>query len=143
VWAPTYGQTRQELLAARDADWESVNFFDPRVILDGRSLGGVDDSLRFSDVYRVPLEEGNFLQSVDPGVPGDQTRVASVGWFVRLRPLSPGRHTLVLAARNGGDGGIIFHIKVGRKGRHCGRDHGGRATGAGTRRTNRVNRDFR
>lgn len=120
AWAPTDGQTRQELFAARDSFFSGTS--DPRATLDGHSLGSLDDALRLTDVYTIELENGNFIQSVDPGVPGDQTRVASGGWFVRIRPLPRGHHVLVLSARIDGDRvGIRFHIKVG----HCGRAHGG------------------
>jgi hypothetical protein len=111
VWAPTNGQTREELLASRDALLSALA--DPRATLDGHSLGNLDDTLRLSDVYTVALEPGNFIQAVDPAVSGTETRVASNGWFVRLHPLTPGHHELVLSDRIQGDlFEIVFHITV-------------------------------
>jgi hypothetical protein len=94
AWAPSFGQTRQELLAARDSDLATIS--DPRATLDGRPLS-LDGALSLTDVYTIPLEQGNFIQTVDPGVPGDETRVASGGWFLRIAPLTPGQHELVLS----------------------------------------------
>jgi hypothetical protein len=112
AWAPTDGQTREELLASRDAAF--VGITDPRATLDGRPLR-VADSLRFSDVYTIRLEPGNFVQTVDPGVPGDSTRVATAGWFVRITPLSPGQHELVLSdVIDGTVFDVTFHITVRR-----------------------------
>jgi hypothetical protein len=112
VWAPTDGQTRDELLAARDAALATNS--DPQATLDGRSLR-VDDALRLSDVYTIALEPGNFIQTVDPGVSGDATQVASGGWFARITPLNPGRHELVLSdVIDGTVFDITFHITVRR-----------------------------
>jgi hypothetical protein len=113
AWAPTNGQTDAELLAERDA--ALVDLSDPAVTLDGRALE-VEDTLRFSDVYTIGLEPGNFIQTVDPAVLGDQTRVATAGWFLRLNPLPPGEHELVLSVDFDGSPGaqITFHISVGK-----------------------------
>jgi len=108
VWDPT--ATREELLAARD-DALAGNS-DPRATLDGHSLR-VDDALRVSDVYTVALEPGNFIQTVDSGVSGDAIQVASGGWFLRIQPLQPGRHELVLSDVIAGTVfDITFHITV-------------------------------
>jgi hypothetical protein len=111
AWAPRHGQTREELLAARDRFLSTLS--DPRATLDGRSLGNLDETLRLTDVYTIPLEPGNLIQAIDPGFSGDQTQVASAGWFLRLRPLAPGPHELVLSDRiNGALLDITFHITV-------------------------------
>ncbi len=113
-------ETDDELLAELDA------FFDPsaehpRAILDGRSLGSsVATSLRYTDVYAIPLEPGNALAEVDPALVGaDETRIASVGWYLRLKPLPPGRHVLVLSDTIDGVGKleVKYRITVGRCGK--------------------------
>ncbi len=113
AWASTDGQTDAELLAERDASLVGIS--DPAVTLDGRALE-VEDTFRSTDVYTIGLEPGNFIQTVDPGVLGDQTRVASAGWFLRLNPLPPGEHELVLSVAFDGSPGaqITFHISVGK-----------------------------
>jgi hypothetical protein len=111
AWAPTDGQTREELVDSRDSFLAAIS--DPRATLDGHSLGNLDDTLRLSDVYTIPLEPGNFIQTVDPDVPGDETQVATADWVVRLRPLTPGHHELVFSDRVFGDLlDITFHITV-------------------------------
>jgi hypothetical protein len=119
VYPTTPEETDEELLAELDS------FFDPdaerpRATLDGRSLArAVEASLRYTDVYTIPLEPGNFLASVDPSLVGaDETRLASAGWLLRLRPLPPGRHLLVFSNEIADVGKleIKFHITVGRTG---------------------------
>jgi hypothetical protein len=114
AWASTDGQTREEILADRDAGLVGIS--EPRVTLDGRSLR-VADSFRLSDVYTIALEPGNFIQTVDPAVSRDTTRVASGLWLVRITPLPPGQHELVLSdVIDGTVFDITFHITV-RKGK--------------------------
>lgn len=115
AWPPTDGQTDAELLASRDAFLMGLS--DPTVTLDGRAVE-VEDTFRSTDVYTIGLEPGNFIQTVDPAVIGDQTRLASAGWFVRLNPLSPGQHELVLSIDFDGSPGaqITFHISVAKQG---------------------------
>jgi hypothetical protein len=50
------------------------------------------------DPYTIQLEPGNFLQTLDPAVTGDSTRVADAAYF-RLLHLDPGDHTLVASAK--------------------------------------------
>jgi hypothetical protein len=114
AWVSGDVDTRAELLADRDAGLVGIS--DPRVTLDGRSLR-VADSLRLSDVYTIRLEPGNLIQTVDPTVSGDTVRVASGPWLVRITPLPPGQHTLVLSdVIDGTVFDITFHITV-RNGR--------------------------
>jgi hypothetical protein len=114
AWASGDVDTREELLAERDAGLAGIS--DPRATLDGRPLR-VADSLRLSDVYTIRLEPGNFIQTVDPAVSGDTTRVASGIWLVRITPLPPGQHELVLSdVLDGTVFDITFHITV-RKGK--------------------------
>lgn len=113
AWAPDDSASDEQLLAERDAGMVGVG--SPVATLDGRSLD-VGDSLRLSGVYTVPLEPGNFIQDVDPGVVGDEVRLASGGWFLRLNPLTPGRHELVLSDEVDGTVlDITFHLAVGRR----------------------------
>jgi hypothetical protein len=60
------------------------------------------------------LEPGNLIQAEDDGVLGDETQVASGGWFLRLKPLTPGPHELVFSDVIDGVGvfEIRFHITV-------------------------------
>lgn len=118
---PNPGDTPAILPADVKSAFAEGVFSDPAAALDGRSLGNLDPALRLTDVYTIPLEPGNFIQSVDPDNPevaGDHAQVASGGWFLRITPLRPGQHTLVLLDRIEGDlYDITFHITVG----HCGR----------------------
>jgi hypothetical protein len=104
-------QTAEELLVARDGCLEQVS--DPQAILDGSPLR-LEDAPRLTDVYTIKLEPGNFIQTVDDGVPGDETEVASGGWFVRINPLTPGEHELLLSTVIDGAevAAIAFHITV-------------------------------
>lgn len=91
-WAPTDGQTDQELLEA--AEFFASGVSDPRVVLDGRRLP-VGDAYT-SGVIDVKLHGGNFLHAVDPATADlDETQLAFIGYFVKLA-LSEGDHTLII-----------------------------------------------
>lgn len=57
----------------------------------------MDDALTLTDVFTIPLEEGNFIQTVDSNVVGNETQASSGVWFLRITPLTPGRHELVFS----------------------------------------------
>lgn len=108
--------TDEELIADLDSFFDPT-IEDPRAKLDGRSLANsVAASLRYTDVYTIPLEPGNFLAEVDPAVFAgvDETRLVSAGWWLRIKPLPPGRHLLVLSNTipDYGKLEIKFHITV-------------------------------
>jgi hypothetical protein len=91
---PAHVETDQELLdEARTLDATDH----PRATLDGSSLGTslTEASRRFTPVYTIPLERGNFWSALDPTFNTvDETRQASAGWWLRLNPLRPGHHEL-------------------------------------------------
>jgi hypothetical protein len=115
---PAHVETDQELL-------DQIRSFSvtdhPRATLDGRSLEGslTEDSRRFTPVYTIPLEPGNLWSTFDPAFNTiDETRQASAGWWLRLKPLRPGHHELFLAndVTDFGTLGIEFEITVGHGG---------------------------
>ena len=65
-WASA-GETDAELLAGRDDALATAS--PPLATLDGRPLD-LDGALESSGVYTIPLEPGNFIQTVDPSVSG-------------------------------------------------------------------------
>lgn len=92
AWAPTDGQTDQELLDA--AEFFASGVSDPRVVLDGSRVPTGDAYV--SDVIDVTLYPGNFIQTVDPATEGlDVTQIAFIGYFVKIA-LSEGSHTLII-----------------------------------------------
>jgi hypothetical protein len=117
VALPRPGETDEQLLARlRGSDPAAL---EPRARLDGVSLkGAVARSLRFSKVYEIPLEPGNLAAMLEPSLAGaSSTRVASFGWWLRLRPLRPGLHHLVFstALPLAGRQKISFDIRVPRR----------------------------
>jgi hypothetical protein len=114
LWWPFPGETPEEVLGGRDACLEELS--QPTAKLDGRSLGDVDSLLRLTGLYTIPVEPGSYIQEVDEeeGVEsGEYTQAASGGWFLRLNPLPPGHHKLVLSDSIGGElFRITFHITV-------------------------------
>jgi hypothetical protein len=114
VWAPTFGTTRKQLLDARDADLALVE--DPKVTLDGKRLS-LKGSFRNTGVYRIRVEDGSFIKTVDPGYPPNRefTRIASGGWLLVIHPLRLGHHVLTLFDEyNETPFDITFHIKIVR-----------------------------
>jgi hypothetical protein len=111
LWSPTFGQTRDDLWAAVEADVATVS--DVRMVLDGRRVA-LGDAFIDTHLFRMPLEPGNFVQQVDPSIGGDSVRAGLAGWFVKVRPLRPGEHRLVLADKlNGVLFKVVFHLAVG------------------------------
>ena len=111
AWVPTDAPTPAGLPAARDQGLSAVS--NVRATLDGRPLR-VSDTLALTDVFTIPLEEGNFIQTVDANVVGDETQACSGAWFLRISPLTPGRHELMFSDEIEGAGvfDITFHITV-------------------------------
>ena len=110
-WQPTDATTDQGLLALRDADM--TNITGAAGTLDGQPLD-VQSGFATPGAYTIPLAPGSFIKAVDPATAGlTQTRVASGGWIVQIRPLPPGLHTIVLSDLIGGAPYIAtFHITV-------------------------------
>jgi hypothetical protein len=111
AWAPTDGETPEQLLASLDSFLSGV--IDIQATLDGHPLA-LEEAPRLTGVYTLLLEPGNFIQTVDGGVPGDETQVASGVWLAPVNPLTPGPHELVFADLIDGVGvfEIRFHIVV-------------------------------
>ncbi len=110
AWAPTWGSTNHELQTNLAADF--AQYGNPHVTLDGDHLS-LDGTLTGGPVYRVRVRAHSLIRTVDPGFPADwaTTKVASVGWFVVIHPLSPGHHELTLYDEFNGDPlDITFHI---------------------------------
>lgn len=110
AWWGVDGTSATELLAARDA--LIAPFSNVRVLLDGREIP-VEGTYAQSGVYPIDMQPGNFMETLGIPVVEDPLRVASAGWFVRLRPLPPGEHVLVLSSDFAGSpSDITFHLDV-------------------------------
>jgi hypothetical protein len=93
AWAPTDGTTDRQLRRSLLNFLSDLIVQSVRLVLDGREIRHGD--LVLPDPYTLSLEPGNLIQTVDPSVTGDETRVAE-GWYFRLiGPLDPGDHVLV------------------------------------------------
>jgi hypothetical protein len=109
-WAPTDGETAAELRASVAADLATIS--DVQATLDGVSLD-LSDAFIETRVFTMPLEPGNFIQTVDPNVVGDEVRVAMAGWFLRIGRLTVGEHVLVLSDVIAGQTfEVTFHLTV-------------------------------
>jgi hypothetical protein len=111
-WAPTNGTTDEQLLARLAIDSAAIQ--NPAGTLDGRSIDVVDGFTE-AGAYTISVGSQSFIKTVDSTFPSDltQTRVASSAWMVRLTPLTPGTHTLVLSDTIAGDPYVAtFHITV-------------------------------
>jgi len=107
------GATDEDLIASVEDSINNLPVTDPRVVLDGRELS-TDNTRVATSAFTIALEEGNFLSAIDPNVVGDSWRIAFGGWFVRMTPLTPGHHELVLSDVIAGDlFDVTFHITVG------------------------------
>lgn len=93
-WAPTSGNTAQELLDAVTDDLATIS--DVKAKLDGENVD-LSEAFLPPDVFRMALEPGNLIQTVDSDVKGDSARVAWAGWFLKISCLSRGNHILVLS----------------------------------------------
>ena len=111
AWFPSDSTTDQGLLAARDAFISHIS--NAAATLDGRSLE-VQSGFATTGVYTIPLAPESFIKTVDPNTANlTETRVASAAWILRLQPLPPGSHTLVLSdSIDGVPFTATFHITV-------------------------------
>jgi hypothetical protein len=110
AWAPTFGETAKELRAHVVAEIALIS--DVHVTLDGVSLD-VSDAFIETWVFTMRLEPGSFIQTVDPEVVGDEVRVATAGWFLRIGRLSEGEHVLVLSdVVDGQTFEVTFHLTI-------------------------------
>ena len=125
VALPSPGESDEDLLAELRTGPDPAAGH-PRAVLDGRSLRrSVARSFRYSEVYTIGLEPGNIAELLEPSLLGQSsTRVASYGWWLRIRPLSRGHHELRFSLNPPVSGfqEIRFHITVAGKHRH--RRHG-------------------
>jgi hypothetical protein len=110
-WFPTDATTDAGLLAVRDASLTDIT--NVTATLDGRALE-VQSGFAKTDVYTIPLAPDSFIKTYDPNTAGlTQTRVASGGWILRIQPLPPGSHTLVLSDDiDGVSYTATFHLTV-------------------------------
>jgi hypothetical protein len=110
-WSPTDATTDTGLLAARDEFISHIT--DTAATLDGHPLE-VQSGYAASDVYTIPLAPDSFVKTVDPNTAGlTETRVASAAWIIRIHPLPPGSHTLVLSDKiDGVSYTATFHLTV-------------------------------
>jgi hypothetical protein len=107
------GNTAADLIASVDNSIANTPVTDPRIVLDGRELA-IDDTRVKTGAFTINLEEGNFLSAIDPDVVGNTWQIALGGWFVRMTPLSPGHHEMVMSDVIAGDlFDATFHITVG------------------------------
>ncbi len=109
------GATDEELLAHLAVDSAVVR--DGAGTLDGRSLDREEIGFANASAYTIRIADGSFIKTVDPGAVGlSKIRVASSGWIVRLAPLTPGPHALVLSDTIDGTPFVAtFHINVTRR----------------------------
>jgi hypothetical protein len=113
-WDSTNSMTDAELLALRDLDFQTNIDPNPSATLDGQPLD-VQSGFAKTGVYTISVAPGSLIPTVDPTFPAGQTqvRIASAVWIVRIQPLPPGSHTLVLADTIGGTPfTATFHITV-------------------------------
>jgi hypothetical protein len=111
-WAPTDGTTDQRLARTLFDALENLRINSVHLRLDGEEVPHGD--LKVSDPYTLPLEPGNLIQTVDPAVVGDSTRVI-YGWYFKLIPsLTPGDHVLVATDRFDfrADGGELVRYRT-------------------------------
>ena len=97
AWSPTDGRTDRQLAAFLLETLGTIRINSVHLRLDGEEIR--HGALKVSDPYTLHLEPGNLIQTVDPGVVGDSTRIM-VGWYFKLlQPLPAGDHVLVATDR--------------------------------------------
>ena len=92
-WAPTFGTTDQKLRKATLAEQELLLVRSVHLKLDGVEIDHGPTVM--PDPYDLSLEPGNLLETVDPNVTGDSTRIAEAWYFTLFRPLDTGTYTLL------------------------------------------------
>jgi hypothetical protein len=111
-WEPTNGTTDAQLLAQLALDSAAIQ--NGAGTLDGSALD-VQSGFAAAGTFTIPVADTSFIKAVDPTFPSDLTeaRVASDAWMVRLTPLTPGSHTLILSDTINGDPFVAtFNINV-------------------------------
>jgi hypothetical protein len=111
-WSTGGSLTPAELEAAVADDL--ALYSDVTATLDGKALD-VDAHLKSGGTYRIEVGEHSFIRAVDPDFPdgAGSARIASGGWFARIRHLPVGEHELVVTAEYDGDPlDITYHIQV-------------------------------
>jgi hypothetical protein len=112
VWAPTDGKTDQALRKSLFASLTPLLVRSVRVKVDG---GEIDHGpLAVPDPHDIALEPGNLIETVDPGVTGDSTRIADGFYFELLQPLAPGDHVIVTSDKFDyrDTGGELVHYRT-------------------------------
>ncbi len=71
---------------------EAMFMTNPRVNVDGRDIPVGGSAWIMDDPFTVELPEGNL-----DGLPAGEATVQTMGWFVMLEPLAPGKHTIVIS----------------------------------------------
>ena len=112
AWSPTDGTTDRELSRSVFDALENLRLKSVHLRLDGEEIR--HGALKITDPYTMPLEPGNLIQTVDPAVTGDSTRVMTAWYFKLLAPLSPGEHTLIASDRWDftADGGEVVRFRT-------------------------------
>jgi hypothetical protein len=111
-WAPTDGRTDRQLARNLFDALENLRINSVHLRLNGEEIS--HGALRVSDPYDLHLEPGNLIQTVDPSVMGDSTRVMYAWYFKRLAPLPPGDHVLIATDRFDftADGGELVRYRT-------------------------------
>lgn len=93
TWAPTDGRTDQKLMKSLLGSLTNLMVRCVKLKVDG---GEIDHGpLVIPDPYDLALQPGNLIQTVDPGVTGDSTRIVNGWYFELLSALSLGDHVIV------------------------------------------------
>ncbi len=93
AWAPTDGKTDNQLQRSIFNQLGPLKQDSVHVRLDGTEIP--HGRLVSPDPYTIALEPGNLIQTIDPGVTGDSTRVADAFYFKVIDPLDPGDHVII------------------------------------------------
>jgi hypothetical protein len=93
AWAPTDGETDRQLRRSLFNMLSELIVQSVHLSLDGEEID--HGPLEVPDPYTLALEPGNLIQTVDPNVTGDSTRIADGFYFKLIGPLDPGDHVLV------------------------------------------------
>jgi hypothetical protein len=112
VWEPTEAQTDEGLLD--ELSGAVADLSNPTAAVDGHPLD-VANAFVGPLVYTIPVAEGSFIKTVDPTFPAEltETRIASAAWILRIHPLPPGEHEIILGDEIGGEAfTATFHITV-------------------------------
>ena len=107
-------KTEVEMRGCAKQDQDKVNFV--KVTVDGADIPGAKDYRVQSPLFNLSLPEGNTI-----GVPAQETRAVSDGYFVMLKPLSKGEHEIrstgsltdvTLQGTQNFASDVIYHITI-------------------------------